>query len=892
MYFVDAISNKYYFEDVANFKINPADYFDVVRSELPEDWDVCRSGLYFNCDAQEKKNLPFQGWKIHISSNILNAVDILRIVSKKAIEHGFAFKFVADRELHSVSTQKAFPRSQSGKFITIYPENTAKFIRIIEDLYLSLKKFEGSYILSDRRYKDCKVLYYRYGGFKSIKRLKVDGSIELCIQDNKGGLIPDSRKPFFELPSFISDPFPQEKVGVSNDRTANRLFDTYANISPIKQSNSGGVYNAISRISGQNVIIKEARPCTLISFKDQIDAVDYRKNEEYFYKLFQENDYTVKYIDSFYAWEHYYLVVEKINGMTLREFINRNNPFFYNKVDNEKKHNYMQSIYRILCNLIDVITSIHEKGVIISDLSQDNIMLTDDLEVKLIDLEAAFYNQNPPKSTLSTISNTNIDFGKYNYKHIDYYSLGIIFYDCLLQRGTLSNLDNENLILSLKEFLHDYDLSFQILTIVEKLISINMNSKIENLNMIKECINDLPLKQTAIQRDDKHIDGSYGSIIDMQIDIMLKFMRNPGTSLKPFTPIIGNNLNLSYGYMGIRYFLNQKMKDAIECEYFDEWILNRVMQNKEVPPGLFSGLSGIALGLLLSGKESESQKVLKLCKNHKLLPKSHTYFDGLTGYGMVLLKFWEITGNENYLKESKNVADLLLTKHSKDINGDIFWGNEDSNIEIGLFYGSTGVALFFLNLYCATDEVKYLKLGEKMLSFDLNKKSKDSVKGYIGFPKNDSKNSTILPYFGQGTAGILAVLLRYYVVTGNGKYKDVLEELVPLIEIKYAVFPGLYNGLAGLANTLLDLFDFLGEERFKIQAKNVIDGIMLFKLNINGHIFFPGDHLLKISLDLGSGSAGICEVLDRYENSKNNILFFNDTILKKKRIINNEKIHS
>ena len=62
-------------------------------------------------------------------------------------------------------TSKNSGRGASGKFMAIYPSNEEHFTAIIQALDQATAGIAGPYILSDRRYRDNKVLFYRYGGF-------------------------------------------------------------------------------------------------------------------------------------------------------------------------------------------------------------------------------------------------------------------------------------------------------------------------------------------------------------------------------------------------------------------------------------------------------------------------------------------------------------------------------------------------------------------------------------------------------------------------------------------------------------------------------------------------------------------------------------------------------
>ena len=69
---------------------------------------------------------------------------------------------------------------------------TMNYSGICLNLYFKLKDFEMPYVLSDRRYKDCAVLYYRYGGFKEIIRYDDEGKKEYLILDSDNEYIIDN----------------------------------------------------------------------------------------------------------------------------------------------------------------------------------------------------------------------------------------------------------------------------------------------------------------------------------------------------------------------------------------------------------------------------------------------------------------------------------------------------------------------------------------------------------------------------------------------------------------------------------------------------------------------------------------------------------------------------
>src|SRR6266568_3985982 len=178
----------------------------VVRPLMPDSWVLRRSSKWFHISPQNNM-LPRQGWKLHISATPTQCEAILQAVATICITRGTAFKFSLDRFFTTVTTSKRWPREASGKFITIYPLHEDDFRELAEILYVRLQGFDGPYILSDKRYKDSHVVYYRYGGIDQIRQLSYRGYEDMMLTAPDGELVPDVRGPFWYLQPWVANPF-------------------------------------------------------------------------------------------------------------------------------------------------------------------------------------------------------------------------------------------------------------------------------------------------------------------------------------------------------------------------------------------------------------------------------------------------------------------------------------------------------------------------------------------------------------------------------------------------------------------------------------------------------------------------------------------------------------
>jgi len=251
-----------YFETLSRYRATPV-YRDILLTLLPESWTLTRSDIWIHARSRSTR-IESQGFKIHISASISQAESVLQRIVPVCVNAGASFKIVVDPTVHRFLNSKRFHRSGSGKFATIYSPSETSFRHMVEELRQATADLEGPYILSDRRYKDSKIVFYRYGGFESIPDLQADGTKQLMIRDQDGKLVPDQRQPYFDLPAWISDPFVESEPSAAGGADANGLLrDRYEVLEALNFTNTGGVYRAVDHTSGRMVVIKEARPHTL-----------------------------------------------------------------------------------------------------------------------------------------------------------------------------------------------------------------------------------------------------------------------------------------------------------------------------------------------------------------------------------------------------------------------------------------------------------------------------------------------------------------------------------------------------------------------------------------------------------------------------------------------------
>ncbi len=819
---------------------------DIVKDILGEGWFFEEDDIWIFCYSPENEQ-PDQGWKIHISATVLNAEEILKkavpIIKRFAVN----FKFAKDKRILAFLNSRMMNRGSSGKFITIYPPEK-KFKPLIEELYLELKDFKGPYILSDMRYKDSGVVYYRYGGFVKNERVDITGEKIPIIFDPNGNPYDDIRTPFYNPPPWVEDPFGNPRIaGPRGDLILNQRYKV---LGVIQFSNNGGVYRALDTKTNTPVIVKEARPYVSM-WENGLDAQDLLKKEYRILKKLEGERIAPRPIEIFQEWEHLFLVEEFINGISLRGFVAYHSPILNPLSTYDNFREYLYKILRVLENLARGLETLHRKGIIFGDLSMNNIIIDSDLNAFFIDFEGAYEVGSEKWISIWTpgFASKNLMDGNRPTFQDDYYAFGELIYTLLFSNNHLFFKFPELREKFVKEVLEGYGYDETFIWVIKK----NLKKPLKPLASVKilKCSNGKIQRVKTVKNCDvsKLTEGIYMGIISSANLKGVRLFESYKDNLGP--------LNFCYGDIGILVILNRWGYEIPED------FINKILTYplKDYPPGLYVGYSGICWGFLELGFMDIAEHALKLAKNNQDIWKYYDMFYGLSGYGMANLKFYKESGDRFYLEEAIKCAEIIIKNSHKDDEVRYIYGY-DGDIHYGFAFGASGISLFFIKLYDFLRDKKFLRVAKEFLKFDL--KNSVDAGGYLSFFP-DKKRPTILPYVRHGSAGILGVAIRFWDRTKDEEIFQYIKNILPDLNRKYTIFPGQLFGLAGIGETLIDMYNF----GISGEINKIVEGLFMFAIERENKVFYPSEEYEKISFDWGSGSAGILDFLKRYQNPKN-----------------------
>ncbi len=692
-----------------------------------------------------------------------------------------------------------------------------------------------------------------------------------------GELTPDVRAPYWNPPAWVSDPFEL----TDNEESDPTLKDgRYYVEQPLGFSVTGGVYMATDSDSGSSVVIKEARPATGVDMNGR-DAVDRLRKEYRLLQRLQGTGITPAPIDLFEDWEHLFLVEEYIPGLDLGHFTIGFNPLIAKiHPDVRTIEAYVALLQKIWINLALGIAAIHDRGIICGDLSIKNVVVRNaELgDVRIIDLEAAWEDGVDAPTQLMTPGFSSPTRRGAPSKEDDRYALGAVMLGTLFPMNNLLDLEPSAKEVFIEALGGDLGLPEQAQHVIEKCMS-NVASERPTPRQVAEIIRHVPAQcATAPVSTPPSREELLEIVSDIADYICVSADLDREDRLYPADPFVflTNPLGVAHGAVGVAYALSRIEGEV--SKLIRSWILSRPINPDQYPPGLYLGSAGIAWGLWELGLEEVALQTLRATDNHALLWDLADVFYGAAGYGLTCLRLHQGTGDQALLDRAVQVGDWLAHSRISDVRG-CHWPDKEGRSWLGYARGASGIALFLLYLHLATGEERFLKLGEEALAFDLTH-ALTTEEGYLSIPRGTvgSFENVLTHYWLDGSAGVATVLVRFWAYTKNTEYLDTLKRLAQDTFRKYTVFPGLFRGLSGLGNFLLDAYEFTGEECYLHEAYRTASGIALFKIRRSGGLAFPGEQLYRISTDFGTGSAGIGLFLHRLAHAGQQVGNFNFTL--------------
>jgi len=817
-------------------------------------WEIRRKNVWSHVtpggDAQVR-SLPIQGWKIHLSAIEDNCRAMLADAAALLLEQDVQFKFANDCRTMRMMTSKRWPRGGAGKFITVYPHTEGEFIQVIEALYQALGARTGSYILSDRRYKDSRCLYYRYGGIIQVSHLDIMGKRIPMLVGPSGEHMPDRRNPYFESPPWAQDPFPSDE-DETDDRSLNG--GRYLVESALGFSNTGGVYLSIERATGRQVVIKEARPHVEL-YENGGDATTRLKREMENLSILSSLGIAPAVLDTFWDWEHLYMVEEYVDAHDMRQVMLQFSPLMKVRPTLADSDAFYAMYRDIFVNIMRAVDLAHGAGMVIGDLSPPNILVAkNSLAVRLIDLEAAFRPELGESEDIHTpgFRSKLKSRARISSYEDDNYAVAAIMMYAMFPIVAMAYIRDDLFDTVLPEIV--WDIGWED-TPVMGVIRDLARGKVSLKEAEERLLQPVSIRQPYASRAGRRLPAD--SVLKrLAAFIQVNYRLDPNHTLFPCDPfaLATNGSSLGFGSSGVIYALIRAGVEVPQAAWDRHLAEVSSLNSQNAAPGFLTGLAGIGWAHLAMGEAAIGLSFVDQANRSAQNITHPSLYYGMAGLGLADLAAYVVSGHHRYLDLALELAAQLESSALRSNDG-LYW-EDDGVVRIGFGYGQSGIALFFLRLSQAAGDQRWRTLGKAALCYDLAH-GHELEAGVTTFAAAPAGITTYEHYIEQGTAGIVKVAIRY------GLWETV-DQLVLDLHRKYAGFAGLMYGLAGLIDTLVDAHVYSGNPKYLEMAQRAYQGLTdLYVFGDDDMAAVPGENLFRISCDYATGMAGVIRAVQR-----------------------------
>ncbi|MDQ0172332.1 lanthionine synthetase LanC family protein [Paenibacillus tundrae] len=761
--------------------------------DLPESIQWSNDGHWI-CFKPEELTLPAQGWKIHLSVIPVEGAELLHRITPILTTYGVMWKAVSSGLKLIETSNGSTPLPQTGKCVTIYARSDEQFMQLLEELNDCTKDLKGPSIPTDRAYQGSSCVFYRYGAF--VDRFYYDRyscAKVYAIQNPGGGLEEDRRTPGRYKPEWVEEP--EELVRIQtqwkneNEATCNPSSSSNNEFGirkirvkrVLKKSGKGGVF-LVSTSQNEQAVMKEAVHLMRVDGAGR-SAHDYLNNEYHVLDLMKDTGYTPRPIDLFSFQQNRYLMLEYFESISLREYIHRRHVAAdYNQAE----------FYRVSSEILDIVQQFHDKGIVINDLTPNNIVvLTDDGSVRLIDLELAYVKDSSSQAKpLTGHTPGYVLRGREHSQRSEYaddlYALGAVYYymassmDPYLKyrqshlsagKAYLDNLTHTQLrglgSLGIEIMSGQYN---ELSEIRKQLARLYEQEKVDvsrSEPVPVSCINETDMTAEVVLHQAELMANKLHDSLDFSNPHQLY----PENSMsKMFHPA-----NFNFGWTGMAYGFHQLGEITQNRKYHQyarevlEWLLSHTPYvPEETPESLYFGYGAVPWALALTAKALDDEPLLRIAEDLAVEMTRHdpvqtNISHGAAGLGLMLLEVHRHGGCAELLTRADELGGFILEQEKRTEDGLSMWEvkektDKKGHESFGFSHGIAGIGYFLLALADVTGRDEYYSAVRRIVH-TLERTSYEGLHGVRLWPASPEKPDALWVHWCNGSAGIGRFLL-------------------------------------------------------------------------------------------------------------------------------------
>ena len=776
-----------------------------------------------------------QGWKIHVSATPECAAETLARTTVVCVAAGVSFKFLPTLAELTESSSKNQARGAAGKFITIYPNDDGQLRELLIALGDVLKGQDGPYILSDLRYTPDAPIFVRYGAILGMRVPDEDDEPVESIADPRSmQLMPDHRDPYVVIPHGVELPEVLRSAYEASQQSCESRLDDFVSIKPLSFSNAGGVYRA-ELPDGEVRILREARPHAGLDGRNRCALQRQLVEEEVLRDLIGMAG-VQQLRGSFTAWEHRYLEVDYIPGMTLTSWMTYNA-----HLQENDPAEYARQAVAIVEQLIAIVEAIHQRGWAFGDLHPGNVMVSDEGTVTMLDLEDA-----------SRLNSTR----KLGFRVFEYCA------------DNSADAEQADWFAVARCIMLLYCVDYEIEAVApafwdrcrRRVRKVYGEQAAEQLAAVERRYAATTRPVTAsdfavgLPTQPLSVDAAISGLLS-GLEWSRQFSDDgsfPGDISQPAKYI---HEVITTGRAGV---VLAQQRIGVQPAKCDVDALQKVAQEwqSQETPGLLSGLAGIALTLSEVGIHQEAVAAAGKALDQSLARRR---LDMAAGQAGVILAALEVAkAAEDSALEERALAAYRRLDESVTPDGSAWTALCRRR---GLFWGLTGVALTDLVVHALTGADEPLAGARLRLRADLDA-CVTAPTGEVMI--DDPEKNRVLPYIDWGSAGLLLIGSALERVSGEPVLTSQERDgIIKACSASFYIYPGLDHGRAGILATLIAAGESCRDEADR-QMNLLRDSLLTY----DEHALVIGDGMIRLSSDLGTGAAGVALAMHMYRSQQ------------------------
>jgi hypothetical protein len=543
--------------------------------------------------------------------------------------------------------------------------------------------------------------------------------------------------------------------------------------------------------------------------------------------------------------EHQFLVQEFIDAIPLQRLVVNKHPLTGPDVTEEALVEYATWALGMLARVERAVQALHERGVVFNDLHPDNVLIGAGDRLVLIDFEVATLADDRARSALAhpgyaaPEDREGVD--------VDRYALACLALGLFAPQATiLLRLHPGKAAHLAQRICETFPVPRDVIDSAVRTIlgpgqrpdpdlaATPMPGRAEWID-VRDAIRRAIVASATPGRDDRLFPGD-----------VAQFRPGGGTSF-------------ANGAAGVLYALDRT--GAGRFPEYDDWLCRRAL-DPAAGVGFYDGLHGVAHVLEDLGHRHLALAVMDQALQHPVMSASVMdeparapdlgLYSGLAGIGLNLLHFAAATGESAFDEHAFRIVEDVVDR----LGGpdDVAEISGEGHPRAGLMFGSSGPALLFVHAYERTGDSGLLDLAAIALRQDLRRcvRTDDQT-------LQVNQGWRTLPYLEEGSAGVAMVLDRYLRHRPYDPLTESLDLLRRVTQCRYFVQSGLFMGRSGILAAAATLGHSAGRPLGSSDAvtARLVRGLDWHALPYGGGLAFPGDQLLRLSMDLATGTAGV-----------------------------------